>query len=51
MDWFAAHGPERKDGGLWFDLTVSSNLTEQAQPLLRLRNVFLELANIEPPLA
>lgn len=51
VDWFAAHGPERKDGGLWFDLTVSSNLTEQAQPLLRLRNVFLELANIEPPLA
>lgn len=50
VDWFAAHEPEQKGGSLWFDLTVSSNLTEQAQPLLRLRNVFLELTRIEPPM-
>lgn len=49
--WFAAQPPNGTDGTLHFDLTIWSTLTSQPQPLLRLRNLYLALADIVPPLA
>ncbi|MCK9903310.1 hypothetical protein CC117_28315 [Parafrankia colletiae] len=37
-------------GTLRFDLTIMSSLTKEKMPLLRLRNLHLNLADVRPPL-
>jgi hypothetical protein len=48
--WFTCHRPAGTEGTLRFDLTIMSNLTKQAMPLLRLRDLELPIAFITPPL-
>ncbi|MGC3028960.1 LysM peptidoglycan-binding domain-containing protein [Burkholderia sp. DN3021] len=47
--WFSAYLPAC-GGTLWMDLTLMSNLTGQAMPLLRLRRLMLPIRQVEPPL-
>jgi LysM repeat protein len=49
-DWFADHTPDQTGGTLLLDLSVMSNLTVQPMPLLRLRALYLDLAQVVPPL-
>lgn len=48
--WFGRNTPVTTGGTLLFDLAVMSNLTAQPMPILRLRSLFLALANVTPPL-
>ena len=50
VHWFTCHRPAGTEGTLRFDLTIMSNLTKQAMPLLRLRNLELPIRFITPPL-
>jgi hypothetical protein len=48
--WFDTIAPIGFDGTLNFDLTIMSNLTAQPMPLLRLRELYLRIVDIDPPL-
>lgn len=48
--WFNGQPPCGDDGTLWFDLSLMSDLTGQAMPLLRLRKLSLTLPAIQPAL-
>jgi LysM repeat protein len=45
-DWLAKHGPSTTEGTLLFDLVVMSDLTARPMPSLRLRALFVNLANV-----
>lgn len=45
--WFDTHKPQLDNGTLWFDLYIMSNLTEQPMPLLRLRELQLQVKYID----
>jgi AcrR family transcriptional regulator len=47
--WFNTYAP-LGGGTLRFDLTLMSDLTKEPMPLLRLRELLLPIANIQPPL-
>ena len=49
-EWFKAQKPCADNGTLCFDLTVMSNLTKRPMPILRLRNLKLDLQYIKPAL-
>jgi len=44
--WIDTHQPSPDGRTLWFDLTTMSNLTRQPMPLLRLRQLILEMKNV-----
>ena len=48
--WFGAYQPDDTDGMLHFDLTLISNHTAAPMPLLRIRELYLALTYIVPPL-
>ena len=46
--WFNATSPSRSNGVFHFDRTITSHLTAQTMPLLRLSNLSVELAYVNP---
>lgn len=47
LKWFEDNSPKDvKEGSLWFDLTLLSNLTASSMPLLRLPNLKLDLGHV-----
>ncbi len=48
MKWFDENVPLAMDGVVRFDLTVISDMTRQQVPLLRLRNLTLDIDHIKP---
>jgi hypothetical protein len=48
--WFEAAPPSGADGTLHCDLAILSNLTADPMPLFRLRNLYLHLTDVTPPL-
>ena len=45
--WLEAWNPDRDGAALWFDLTIMSNMTSRPMPLLRLRRLRLDMANVK----
>lgn len=46
--WFSATSPSQSDGTFHFDLTITSHLTAQTMPLLRLADLSVGLAYVNP---
>lgn len=46
--WFGATSPSQSDGTFHFDLTITSHLTAQTMPLLRLTSLSVQLAYVNP---
>ena len=46
--WFSATSPSQNDGVFHFDLTITSHLTAQTMPLLRLTNLSVDLTYVNP---
>ena len=46
--WFSATSPSQSDGVFHFDLTITSHLTAQTMPLLRLTNLSVDLTYVNP---
>ena len=48
---FSGYGPSTNGGVFTFDISVFAGLTQTNLPVLRLRDLFLEYGDIQPPLA
>ena len=48
--WFSGYGPSTNGGVFTFDISVFAGLSQTNLPVLRLRDLFLEYGDIEPPL-
>ena len=46
--WTKQNSPATNNGTLWIDLTILSDLTEFSMPLLRFRNLVLQVDDINP---
>ena len=49
--WFSGYGPSTNGGVFTFDISVFAGLSQTNLPVLRLRDLFLEYRDIQPPLA
>lgn len=47
QEWFQEKQPSTMQGTLHFDLTIMSNLTVKPMPLVRLRNLYLEIRYVK----
>ena len=47
-DWLTHYAPSPDSGEVLFDLRFMSNLTAQPMPLLRLRGLYLDVADVTP---
>ena len=48
--WFSGYGPSTNGGVFTFDISVFAGLSQTNLPVLRLRDLFLEYGDIQPPL-
>lgn len=46
LNWLSENEPSKSKGELHFNLTIMSDQTEQLMPLIRLRNLFLEMKDL-----